>query len=85
VAGQLRGLAGLLGLLTRDPQIFLQATPSSETETETGVACIEARIAERLAAKKNKDYAAADRIRGELLAAGVVLEDSAAGTTWRRS
>jgi cysteinyl-tRNA synthetase len=85
VAGQLRGLAGLLGLLTRDPQIFLQATPSSETEKETGVAHIEARIAERLAAKKNKDYAAADRIRGELLSAGVVLEDSAAGTTWRRS
>jgi cysteinyl-tRNA synthetase len=82
LAGQLRALAGLLGLLTRDPQIFLQATPSSETEAS--VAHVEARIAERVAAKKNKDYAAADRIRGELLAAGIVLEDSAAGTTWRR-
>ena len=83
VAGQLRGLAGLLGLLTRDPQIFLQAAPSNETADS--VADIEARIAERVAAKKNKDYAAADRIRADLLAAGVVLEDSSAGTTWRRS
>ncbi|WP_374682335.1 cysteine--tRNA ligase [Accumulibacter sp.] len=83
VAGQLRGLAGLLGLLTRDPQIFLQAAPSNETTDS--VAHIEARIAERIAAKKNKDYAAADRIRADLLAAGIVLEDSSAGTTWRRS
>ncbi|WP_291989121.1 cysteine--tRNA ligase [Candidatus Accumulibacter sp. ACC007] len=83
VAGQLRGLAGLLGLLTRDPQIFLQAAPSNEAADS--VEHIEARIAERIAAKKSKDYAAADRIRADLLAAGVILEDSSAGTTWRRS
>jgi cysteinyl-tRNA synthetase len=46
---------------------------------------IEALIADRIAAKKEKDYAASDRIRAELLAAGVVLEDGAQGTTWRRA
>jgi cysteinyl-tRNA synthetase len=84
LASQLRALAGLLGLLGRDPQIFLQAAvPTSAGELT--VEQIESLVAARVAAKKGKDYAAADHIRAELLAAGVVLEDGAKGTSWRRA
>ena len=81
LAGQLKALGGVLGLLQRDPQAFLQAGAAgglSDVE-------IQQRIDARLAARKAKDYAAADRIRKELAGLGVLLEDGAGGTTWRRS
>jgi cysteinyl-tRNA synthetase len=72
----LRASARLLGLLHVSADEWFQGGG------DTGE--IEARIAERAEAKKNRDFASADRIREELKAEGIVLEDSASGTTWRR-
>jgi cysteinyl-tRNA synthetase len=77
---QLRALGNVLGLLQRDPQEFLHAGRDGPSETE-----IQERIAARLAARKAKNYAEADRIRKELETAGVILEDGPKGTTWRRA
>ncbi|MBU1426985.1 MAG: cysteine--tRNA ligase [Gammaproteobacteria bacterium] len=90
-ATQLKALAGVLGLLQRDPQAFLQGksvavvSSSAEAEIVRGEEYINAQIEARIAAKKSKNFAEADRIRKELLEAGIVLEDTAAGTTWRRA
>ncbi len=75
-AGQLRALGGCLGLLQGDPQTFLQAGSS------LGEADVQLRIGQRTAAKRARNFAEADRIRAELLAQGIVLKDSATGTTW---
>jgi len=80
-AMQLRALGGVLGLLQRDPQEFLQG---GAAEGGLDDAAIAVQILARNAAKLAKDYAEADRIRKALLADGIVLEDSAAGTNWRR-
>ena len=77
----LQGLAAILGLLGRDPEVFLQASSGVGVSAEE----IEKRIEARNAARKGKDFSEADRIRDALLAQGVILEDSPAGTTWRRT
>jgi cysteinyl-tRNA synthetase len=86
LARQLKGLAGTLGLLGRDPREYLQGSvPAAGGGAQLDAAAIEGRIAARAEAKRTKNYAEADRIRAELLEAGVVLEDKPGGATeWRR-
>ncbi len=76
MAGLLRALGGVLGLLQSSPEVFLRAGSSVDA------AHIDALIAQRQAAKAGRDFARADAIRAELLAQGIVLKDSAQGTTW---
>jgi cysteinyl-tRNA synthetase len=78
-AGQLKALGAVLGLLEREPAQFLRAAPAGVAEH-----WINERIVARQAARKNKNFAEADRIRQELLERGIVLEDKGGTTTWRR-
>jgi cysteinyl-tRNA synthetase len=72
----LKASARLLGLLQSAPDEWFQGGGDAGD--------IEAKIVARAEAKKNRDFATADRIRDELKAEGIVLEDTAAGTTWRK-
>ena len=80
MAGLLKALGGVLGLLQDDPQRFLQAGSSDLDES-----AIQTQIAARAAAKAAKNFAEADRIRQELTAMGIVLKDAPTGTTWERA
>jgi cysteinyl-tRNA synthetase len=89
LAAELRHLGGLLGLLGHPASAWLEA-PSSLLAGATPAAgmlaaeAIERRIAERIEARRQRNWAESDRIRDELAAAGILLEDGATGTTWRR-
>lgn len=81
LAAQLKRLASILGLLQQDPDSFLKG---EDREGELSSDEIEQLIEQRAQAKKDRDFAAADRIRDELAAQGVVLKDSREGTSWFR-
>jgi len=75
-AATIKASAGRLGLLQSSADEWFQGDADS--------GAIQTRIAERAEAKKNRDFATADRIRDELKADGIVLEDNPDGTTWRK-
>ncbi|KJF82742.1 cysteine--tRNA ligase [Photobacterium angustum] len=80
LGARMRELADVLGLLSQEPEAFLQGGAGEDDN----VAEIEALIQQRLDARAAKDWAAADDARDKLLAMGIILEDGAQGTTWRR-
>jgi cysteinyl-tRNA synthetase len=77
-AALLKSLADVVGLLQRDPDVYLQGESDNVLD-------IDALIVQRNDAKKAKNFADADRIRKELAEAGIVLEDTPQGTIWRRA
>lgn len=79
LAATLKSLGGVLGILQQDPVAFLQGGDNDEEAKE-----IEALIVARREARAAKNWAESDRIRDELNARGIVLEDGPNGTTWRR-
>ncbi len=82
-ASQLKAMAGVLGLLQTEPEAFFKAGTGTADNAIDEVA-IEALIQQRLDARSNKNWAEADRIRDVLSDQGIVLEDAAGKTTWRR-
>jgi cysteinyl-tRNA synthetase len=77
----LKNLASVVGLLQRDPDTFLQG----ELEQVCQSLDVDALIVQRNLAKQSKNFTEADSIRKTLAEAGIVLEDSPQGTTWRRA
>jgi len=76
----LLGAADLLGILQNEPEAwFKQSTGGPDVDADAVQALVDARTA----AKKARDFAASDRIRDELLAMGVVVEDTAQGPRWK--
>jgi cysteinyl-tRNA synthetase len=87
LAGCLQRLGGILGLLQVAPESYLRETATVQGDTaaeELPEAEVEALIARRIKAREQKDWGEADRLRDELEGYGIVLEDGASGTSWRR-
>lgn len=74
-------LGGVLGILQADPEFYLQTAPAGQGMDEAEVAVL---IEQRKQARRDKNWAESDRIRDVLKERGILLEDNAEGTTWRR-
>ena len=83
LASLLRYLAAIIGLLQDDAEAYLKSRVGNSPGLTDEV--IETMIGQRLDARKNKDWGEADRIRDELVEAGISIEDGTGGTRWRRS
>ena len=75
----MKELGMVLGLLNESPDVFFQHGASLSDEE------IEAQIKERNIARKAKDFKRADQIRDDLVAKGILLDDSSDRTTWKKS
>lgn len=84
LAGQLRQLGSMLGLLQDDPEAFLQGK-SQLSRGGLSDAEVDALISQRNQARTDKNWAESDRLRDELKAQGIILEDSGGSTSWRRA
>jgi cysteinyl-tRNA synthetase len=84
LAGRLVGLGSHLGLLETDPELFMKGAPGTLETQGLDDAAIESLISARQDAKAQKNWPEADRIRQHLAEQGIVLEDNADGTIWRR-
>ena len=85
-AADLQTAGGLLGLLQQDPEAWFKWQPPAQADAGGGLSDdeIDALIAERVEARKAKDFARADAIRDQLTEARIIVEDGADGATWRR-
>jgi cysteinyl-tRNA synthetase len=82
MAATLRAMGGMLGVLQQDPDKYLKRSADASGLTD---AQVEALLAARNAARAAKNYAESDRIRAQLNEAGILLDDKAGGTQWRRA
>ncbi|MEQ8934417.1 MAG: cysteine--tRNA ligase [Amphiplicatus sp.] len=83
IKGKLLAAGDVLGLLQQNPEDWFRWQPEGAAGIDE--AAVDALIQKRVQARKRKDFAEADRIRDELAAQGIVLEDSAGTTTWKRA
>lgn len=84
LAGRLRELGGVLGILQQDPDVFLKSGAAVKDADDDDIQEIEALIKERNDARKAKDWSRADTARDKLKSMGIELADGPSGTTWRR-
>jgi len=85
LAGLLKELGDTLGILQRNPEEYLQGGVGQQCQHQLTASQIDQLVAQRNAARDSKDWAESDRLRDQLVSEGIILEDGADGTSWRRA